>query len=317
MPHSTSENWRSVITGKKESFPPPTSAAELPQRRGPGLYGHLNIDLPDLAQWHERVVMRPDGRPTPTAEIYVPHGEGPFPVLIHIHGGAFFTGAASGERKLAMRFAAAGFVVVNIDYALAPEQPFPRGLEDCVYAARWVKRNIADYKGDPQRICIDGGSAGGNLSASTVLALHGSDEGLDGADLAGVPVRFSGAVLEYALLDMPSWLVDPHYWAGESEIYAAAYLGPNFTSRMRNPLVSPVYSAYLDKMPPVYLCCGDQDALLAQSFSMALALARVDVPVTVSVVAGADHEFLKVPGVVEGAGPEHARICAWLHDRTR
>ncbi|QJW83833.1 alpha/beta hydrolase fold domain-containing protein [Ramlibacter terrae] len=128
MPHPDTDNWRSVITGKKGTYQPLGSVAELTQRRtgGGGLYAHLNVDLPELAQWHKRVVMRPDGRSTPTAEIYVPHGEGPFPVLVHIHGGAFFTGSAEGERKLAMRFAAAGFVVVNIDYALSPEQPFPR-----------------------------------------------------------------------------------------------------------------------------------------------------------------------------------------------
>ncbi|QJW83834.1 alpha/beta hydrolase fold domain-containing protein [Ramlibacter terrae] len=82
---------------------------------------------------------------------------------------------------------------------------------------------------------------------------------------------------------------------------------------MRHPLVSPVHSPHLAKMPPVYLCCGDQDALLPHTFSMAQALARVGVPVTVSVVQGADHEFLKVPGVVEGSAAEHARIAGWLH----
>ncbi|MGV3570663.1 MAG: alpha/beta hydrolase [Ramlibacter sp.] len=315
MPHPDTENWRSVITGSKGVYKPPASVAELAQRRmgGGGLYAHLNVDLPELAQWHRKVVMRPGGRGTPTAEIYVPHGEGPFPVLVHVHGGAFFTGSAEGERKLAMRFAAAGFVVVNIDYALSPEQPFPQALEDCVYAARWVKLHAAEYNGDPQRIAIGGGSAGGNLSACTVLALHGGDEGLDGGDLAGVPVKFAGAVLDYALLDMPLWLFDPQYWAGESEIYLASYLGPNFTARIRHPLVSPVHNPHLAKMPPVYLTCGDQDALLGHTFSMAQALARVDVPVTVSVVEGADHEFLKVPAVVAGSGPEHARIVAWLH----
>ncbi|RZI65788.1 MAG: hypothetical protein EOP80_20065, partial [Variovorax sp.] len=265
MPHPTTNNWRSVISGQPSgAYVPLASVADLPKRRttGGGLYGHLNVDFPELAQWHEKIVMRPNGRGTPTAEIYVPKGEGPFPVLIHIHGGAFFTGAAEGERKLAMRFAAAGFVVVNVDYALAPEKPFPQGLEDCVYAARWVKQHIARYNGDPDRIAIGGGSAGGNLSACTVLALHGSDEGLDGGDLAGVPVKFSGAVLEYAVLDVPLWLVDAGYWAGESEIFLGSYLGPNFTSKIRHPLVSPVHSPHLAKMPPVYITCGDQDALL-------------------------------------------------------
>jgi len=50
---------------------------------------------------------------------------------------------------------------------------------------------------------------------------------------------------------------------------------------------------------------------------MANALTLVDVPTTVSVVEGADHEFLKIPDVVEQAGPERERIIAWMHRRTK
>jgi acetyl esterase len=93
-------------------------------------------------------------------------------------------------------------LVVNLDYALAPEHPFPQGLEDCVYAARWIVRHIEQFGGDPSRLAIGGGSAGGNLSACTVLALHGSDAGLDGGDLADVQVRFRAAVLQFGVLDV-------------------------------------------------------------------------------------------------------------------
>ncbi|TFZ02589.1 alpha/beta hydrolase [Ramlibacter henchirensis] len=315
MPHANMEHWRSLVTGQLAEYKPITSIEDLVARRkkGAGLYARLNVDLPDLAQFHEHVVMRPKGRSTPTAEIYVPHGKGPFPVLIHLHGGGWFTGTAEGERKLGMLLATAGFVVVNVDYALAPEQPYPQGLEDCIYAARWVSRHIAEYNGDPSRIAIGGGSAGGNLAACTVLALHGSEEDLDGGDLAGVPVRFAAAVLEFGVLDVPLWLQQPHYYAGVSEMFIMSYLGMNFTDKIRLPLVSPVHNPHLGKMCPTYLSCGDQDALLSHTFSMAHALSLVDVPITVSVVQGADHEFLKIPGVVEGSGPERERIAAWLH----
>ncbi len=315
MPHANMGHWRSLISGEKIDYVPSRSIEDLVARRNAGasIFTRLNVDLPDVAVHHEKVVMRPHGRSTPTAEIYVPHGSGPFPVLLHLHGGGWFTGSAEGERKLAMQFAAAGFVVVNLDYALAPENPYPTGLEDCVYAARWIVRNIGDYNGDPTRLAIGGGSAGGNLSACTVLALHGSDEGLDGADLAGVPVKFSGAVLQFAVLDVPRWLHDQHYYAGSSEIYVISYLGMNFTDRIRLPLVSPVHNPDLSKMPPVYLSCGDEDALLSHTLAMANALTLVDVPTTISVVEGADHEFLKIPNIVAEAGPERERIVNWLH----
>lgn len=316
MPHANMAHWRSLISGEKMEYVPMRSVEELRERRGrgAGLFEQLNVHLPEVGEMHESVVMRSSGYPK--AEIYVPKGEGPFPVLLHIHGGGWFTGSALGERKLGMQYAADGFVVVNLDYRLAPEHPFPQGLEDCVYAARWIVENIERYKGDPSKLIIGGGSAGGNLSACTALALHGSDEGLDGGDLPHVKVRFSGAVLQFGVLDVPRWIFEPHYYAGISEIFVQSYLGTNFTDKMRHPLVSPIHSPHLDKLPPVYLSCGDQDAFLSHSLAMANALTLVDVSTTLSVVEDADHEFLKIPEKVGEAGPERDRIVAWMRRRT-
>jgi len=319
MPHKSSVNWRSQIAGHAVEYKRPGAVSELPGRRRNGQkpFEDLNVDLPEIGQHHPLVVMRPEGasRGTPTAEIYVPPGEGPFPVLLHIHGGGWFTGNALGERKLGMQFCTQGFVVVNIDYALAPESPFPTGLEDCVYAARWIVKNIAGYKGDPSRIAIGGGSAGGNLTLCTALALHGGDDDglLDGADLAGVAVRFAGAVPQFAVLDLPRWIMEPHYYAGVAEMYIMSYLGANFSDRMRQPLVSPVFSPKLDSLCPVYLSCGDEDALLSHSLAMTEKLTLAGVPTTLSVVEGCDHEFLKLWHLLPNAEPEFKRICAWLH----
>ncbi|RYZ11669.1 MAG: alpha/beta hydrolase [Comamonadaceae bacterium] len=322
MPHSSSVNWRSQIAGRPVEYSRPTSVQGLSARRRNGQipFEELNVDLPEVGELHQHVAMRPEGasRGTPTAEIYVPKGEGPFPVLLHIHGGGWFTGSALGERKLGMQFCTAGFVVVNIDYALAPEAPFPTGLEDCVYAARWIVKNIARYRGDPARIAVGGGSAGGNLTMCTALALHAGDEGiLDGADLVDVKVKFAGAVPQFGVLDLPRWIMEPHYYAGVSEMYIQSYLGTNFSDRLRHPLVSPVHSPHLSKLPPVYVSCGDEDALLSHSLAMTEKLTLADVPTTLSVVEGCDHEFLKLWHVLPNAEPEFRRICAWLHGHMR
>ena len=314
MPHPNMGNWRSKIAGKPVEYTRATSVQDLVSRRPAGakMFEDLNVDLPEIGKSQD-VVMREAGGGYPNAEIYTPRGAGPFPVLLHIHGGGWFTGSAKGERKFAMQLCAAGFVVVNLNYRLAPEHPFPAGLQDCIYAARWIVRNIAKYGGDPNRLAVGGGSAGGNLSACTTLALHGSEEGLDGGDLAGVPVRFRGAVLHFGVLDVPRWIFEPHYYAGIAELFVTSYLGTNFTDRIRHPLVSPIHSPHLAKMPPTYISCGDEDAFLSHSLAMTNALTLVDVPTTLSVVEGADHEFLKIPDRVEESGPERERIVRWLH----
>ena len=168
------------------------------------------------------------------------------------------------------------------------------------------------FGGDPERLAIGGGSAGGNLSACTVLALHGSDEGLDGSDLSDTKVRFSAVVLQWGVLDVHRWVCEPHYYAGASEIYIQSYLGPNFTGRLKEPLVSPIHNPHLDKMPPTYLTCGAEDAFLSHSLAMTNELTLRDVPTTLSIVEGADHEFLKIPHKVPGAGAERERIIDWL-----
>ena len=151
MPHPNMGNWRSKIAGKPVEYTRATSVQELVSRRPAGakMFEDLNVDLPEIGKSHD-VVMREAGGGYPNAEIYAPKGTGPFPVLLHIHGGGWFTGSAKGERKFAMQLCAAGFVVVNLNYRLAPEHPFPAGLQDCIYAARWIVRNIAKYGGRPE-----------------------------------------------------------------------------------------------------------------------------------------------------------------------
>ena len=59
-----------------------------------------------------------------------------------------------------MRFAERGFTVISPEYSLAPEHPFPRAVEDCLYTARWLATHAAEYRGDPSRFVFEGGSAG-------------------------------------------------------------------------------------------------------------------------------------------------------------
>lgn len=314
MPHSSSSHWKSIVFNQEVTNTLPRSVEELAElsRAGLALPPHLTESLPEIGHMYEGIQLR-DGDLTPAVEIYVPDGSGPFPVVVNIHGGAWYTGSVRLDRRFGRTIAQQGFVVVNVEYGLAPDNPFPRGLEDCVYAVRWTARNIAAYNGDPNRIFCSGSSAGGNLAAATVLALHGSDAGLDANDMADVKVSLAGLVLLYAVLDVHHWLAEPHYYAGEIEIILAGYLGPNFTPRLREPLVSPIENPHLSALPPVYLSCGSQDALLTHSLSMTKALVDADTDVTLSVLAGADHEFHKAPEFVPGAAEETGAIVDWLH----
>ena len=99
-------------------------------------------------------------------QVITPDGDGPWPVLVWIHGGGWVIGRAAESTITAQRLAvAAGCVVVNVDYRLAPEHPFPAAPDDCSAVAHWVLVHAAEIGGDPARVAVGGDSAGGNLSA--------------------------------------------------------------------------------------------------------------------------------------------------------
>jgi acetyl esterase/lipase len=105
--------------------------------------------------------------PAQKLDIYLPdEGDGPFPVIISIHGGAFMFGdKADGQVNPMLEGLKHGYAVVSINYRLSGEALFPKNINDVKAAIRWVRANAASYKMNPEKIALWGGSAGGNLSA--------------------------------------------------------------------------------------------------------------------------------------------------------
>ena len=105
--------------------------------------------------------------PAQKLDIYLPEqGNGPFPLIISIHGGAFMFGDKADEQVNPMLEGLKhGYAVVSINYRLSGEALFPKNINDVKAAIRWVKAHAATYKINPDKIVVWGGSAGGNLSA--------------------------------------------------------------------------------------------------------------------------------------------------------
>lgn len=99
--------------------------------------------------------------------IYTPESGDKFPVIIYSHGGSWISGNLDTHdnvcRKLSKKTKA---IVVSVDYRLAPENPFPAGLNDVYDVLQWVFKNSQSIHGDSKHICVVGDSAGGNLSAA-------------------------------------------------------------------------------------------------------------------------------------------------------
>ena len=273
------------------SLPPPKSVADL-RAMLDGLAPLLNASPPTVGTLHESVLVRdlPTGRVT--ADVAEPAGAGPHPVLVYLHGGGWCSGSPRSHRKLALRFAEAGFVVVNLGYRLAPEAPFPGPLEDCLFAVRWAARQAQRFDGDPTRIAIAGDSAGANLAAAAAVSLSQEQ---------GDP-RLAAALLFYGVFDFPS-LLDEQKTSGRAatgaferdamQMILTAYLGEAPSESLLNdPRVSPLRGA--ERLPPSCLVVGTGDPLLAQSYALAAALERGGVPHEHIVCDGMPHGFLQL-----------------------
>jgi acetyl esterase len=236
------------------------------------LAGLLNRRLPKVAAFHERVPLVARDR-TITADVIVPIGNGPFPVLVYFHGGAWVAGNPASHRKLAHRFAEGGALVISVDYRLAPEHPFPAAFDDCLFAVEWAIDHAHEYDGDPARIAVGGDSAGGNLAAA--VAIERARRNL--------APRLKCAVLIYGVFDFAE-VGGPLF----SRVLHDAYLGPNGAALLRDPRVSPVHSARY--LPPSLIIVGGQDPLIEDALALTQ---RLD-------AAGVRHEYVVAPGMPHG-----------------
>jgi alpha-L-fucosidase 2 len=107
---------------------------------------------------------RPDGLSL-QLDVALPPGPGPFPAVIMIHGGGWESGSRAEFHYPGLSFyVRPGVACVPIDYRLSDQAPYPAAVDDCLAAVRWVRAHAAQYKLDPDRLAVLGGSAGGYLA---------------------------------------------------------------------------------------------------------------------------------------------------------
>lgn len=120
------------------------------------------------------------------ADVYLPEGEGPFPGVLVVHGGAWRMGSRGQLAGAAQKLAEQGFTAIAISYRLAPTHKFPAQILDCKEAVRWMRANATRLKIDPDRIGGYGYSAGAHLVS--LLGTTDDHDGLEGvADPKSVP----------------------------------------------------------------------------------------------------------------------------------
>lgn len=176
------------------------------------------------------------------ADLYRPADDEVRPIVVLIHGGGWATGDKWNMADHARELARAGFVVLNINYRLAPKHKFPAQVDDCRAALQWVAQEAAQHRIDPNRIGVYGYSAGAHLAALIACNPIPDQPKIKAVVAGGAPCDFSELELKNRTLA---------YWLGGSrsekpDVYKAA---------------SPkLYASSED--PPFFFFHGDEDGLV-------------------------------------------------------
>ncbi|MEO1653317.1 MAG: alpha/beta hydrolase [Bacteroidota bacterium] len=227
-------------------------------------------------------------------------------VMLYLHGGGYQIGSPKSHRSLVSHLAHyTRSKVLQIDYRLAPEFPFPAGLDDTVTAFDWLCKQI-----DPKRIVVAGDSAGGGLALALLLKWKEEKREMPGGlvllapwvDLAAEPESFEKMVKKDPIL-IPKYLV-----AG-----AVSYAGKE---DRQNPFISPL-DGDLSGLPPTLIQLGDMDILLPEGKALAEKLKTEGVPTELQVWKNMVHVWHFVGPALPESGKAIQKIANFMDQRIK
>jgi acetyl esterase len=217
------------------------------------------------------------------ARVYAPKGD-VIGTVMYIHGGGWVVGSLDSFDPFCRFFTnETGCVVVSVDYRLAPEHPFPAGVDDCVTAVQWVAANRQQGL-----LAIAGDSSGANFAA--VVARRARDAG--GPEIA---FQFLGCPVTNADFTTGSYVQhggpEPVLLLGRADMEWFWNLYVPDEADRRNPDASPLLADDLSGLPPAYIVVAEHDPLRDEALAYAEKLKAAGVPVTVRKYDDQPHDF--------------------------
>lgn len=247
-----------------------------------------------------------DSKPIPV-RIYRPLAALPVsPCVVYLHGGAFTKGSLDSGDPIAWGIAdITGFVVISVDYRLAPECAFPAGVEDCYSVMLQLSRTGSDYGIDPERLAVWGDSAGANMAAAVCLMARDRGE----------PAIRAQALNYGCLTDdltAPTYRLYADAPVTTASIDRAwdAYLGRNRPTS--NGYAAPLKAENLRNLPPAHVHLAEFDCLADDSRAYADRLAVAGNEVVLRTAPRMIHGYLRARFFGPEAAAEFAAPCEFL-----
>lgn len=245
------------------------------QRSGQAILSRVKTTPPGVR------IVPADGCPL-NAEWILPEGAPEDRVLLYMHGGAYRTGDLFASRALITYVAqAAGMKALSFEYRLAPEHPFPAGLQDACEAVLWLYKT--GY--DPQKVAFIGDSAGGGLCVSCALALLHLNEPTPACVMCISPwADLTQTGRSYIEKKDEDPLVD-----GQNLHEAAMQYGGR--EELDDPYISPVYAKFDSRFPPTLIHVGTREVLFDDALMLESRMIAAGVEVRLDVFPGMWHVY--------------------------
>lgn len=207
------------------------------------------------------------------------------PLLVYFHGGGWVIGSINSCSKFCGAMAEKGIAVLAVDYRLAPEHPFPEGLNDCIAAVESARANLSQWKCGS--ISVGGDSSGGNLAIATALSFPEN--------------TFSTLIAFYPVTKAyddrsESWNLYGKGFGLDSDLMNA--FNDAYTPAPHNPLISPAEAddQALAKLAPTLIVAAERDILRCQGAEFAQRLKHLGVDMKYVLIPGSVHLFITVAG---------------------
>lgn len=186
--------------------------------------------------------------------IYIPEGNELFPCISFFHGGGFTLMSLDTHDEICRQLCAkTQAVVMSVDYALAPENPYPAGINDCVNATKWFIKNAASYKGNGSLMAVVGDSAVGYMAISTAQKLK-----FEGISLKAQVVVYP--VTDHYSSGHPSWTENKEDYILSADMMQ--WFWDNFiTDSNKFEEASPLRTKKLEGLAPAFIATANYDPL--------------------------------------------------------
>ena len=220
--------------------------------------------------------LRYGDHPKQIMDIIFPMTKPPYPLLVFFHGGGFILGSRRLYTRFCRAFAEQGYLTCNVDYRLAPNNPFPAPLQDVSVALSWILDRAGSWGADPSRLFLAGDSAGALLVCWYAAAVHkpGLLRSIKLSNTDPKP-EISGLLLFYGVYDLETARSTGFPFI---KTMTDATLGPELSNYgARAQIASPLRHIQTG-LPPIFLCVGEADSLYSESCALAKALEDNQVP---------------------------------------